>query len=246
MLARLILDIMILAILALCTWDGFKRGFIGAIAGILVVVIALLGGSLLSHTYAGEVIPALEPFVDGYIDSQASREKILETLKASELLSSSSDRSLDDVLSDDPSLRADYAYLCMTMMGFNSDRSVEMATEAVQMANANPDKDMTEAVVDVLCSTISYIVGLLLAFLMILIAVTALGNFANLSFRLPNMQNLDEIGGAVLGFVRGFLYCILLCWMLSYLGILLGKTTIDRSVLCRFFQSFDFVTSGLH
>ena len=245
MLARLIIDIVILAILALCTWDGFKRGLIGSIAGILVVIIALFGGSLLSRTYAGEVIPALEPFVDGYIDSQASRESVLETLKASDLISESSDKSLDDVLEDDPSLRLDYAYLCMTMMGFSSDRSLELAGEAVSLANEQPDKDMTEVVVDVLCDTISYVGGLLLAFLMILIAIVAIGNLTNLSFRLPNMENVDEIGGAVLGFAKGFLYCILLCWVLSFFGIVIGKNTIDSSTLTRFFLSFDLITGSL-
>ena len=38
---RLIIDIILLVIVALCTWSGYKKGLIGGIAGILAVIIAL-------------------------------------------------------------------------------------------------------------------------------------------------------------------------------------------------------------
>ena len=73
----------------------------------------------------------------------------------------------------------------------------------------------------------------------------AIANIGNLSFRLPNMELLDEIGGAVLGFVKGFLYCVLLCWLLSFLGFLIGKETLEHTTLARFFLAFHFITNGL-
>jgi len=66
-----------------------------------------------------------------------------------------------------------------------------------------------------------------------------------MSFRIPNTENLDEIGGAVLGFARGFLCCVLLCWLLSFLGLVIGKDTMQNTTLARFFLTFDFVTKGL-
>ena len=62
---KIIIDILLLVIIALCTWNGYKRGLVGGVAGILAIVIALFGSSLLSSAYAHEVVPALEPFVDG-------------------------------------------------------------------------------------------------------------------------------------------------------------------------------------
>ena len=100
---RAVIDIILLAIIALCTWGGYKRGLIGGIAGLLAIVIALFGGSLLSSAYSGEVIPALEPFVDGYIDSQQNREEVLDSLGYG-----NSDKSLNDILAEDPSLRLEY------------------------------------------------------------------------------------------------------------------------------------------
>ena len=42
---RAIIDIVLILIIALCTWNGYKKGLVGGIAGILAIIIALFGGS---------------------------------------------------------------------------------------------------------------------------------------------------------------------------------------------------------
>ena len=236
---KLIIDITLLVIIALCTWGGFKRGLIGGIAGLLAIVIALFGGSLLSSAYSGEVIPALKPFVNGYIDTPQTRDDILAELGYGE-----SDKSLNDILAEDPSLRYDYAYHCVQAVGFSSERAEELAEKSVALSEER-EIDMTDAVVAVLCDTITYVAGLLLAFLMILILLIALANVFNLSLRLPNMELFDEVSGTFLGFVRGVVYCVLLCWILSFFGLVIGKTTLENTTLARFFLTIDFITKGL-
>ena len=236
---KVIIDILLLIIIALCTWNGYKRGLVGGVAGILAIIIALFGGSLLSSAYAHEVVPALEPFVDGYIDSSDTRNTVLEKLGYGE-----SDLSLEDILAQDSSLRYDYAYECMTYVGFYEKRAESLASDAVALADAN-GISMTDAVVAVLCDTITYVGAMVIAFLLILIFLVAIGNVGNLSFRLPNMEALDEVGGAVLGFAKAFIYCVLLCWLLSFLGIVIGQDTMEHTTLGRFFLIFDFVTNGL-
>ena len=236
---RLILNIVLLLIVALCTWTGYRKGLIAGIAGILAVVIALFGGSLLSSAYSHEVVPVMEPFADGYIDSQNIRDEVLENLGYGY-----TDLSLEDILARDSSLRYDYAVECMKMVGIYQDRAEEMAQKAVDLAGRSGN-DMTSAVVSVLCDTGSFVGGLLVAFLLILILLVAIGNIGNLSFRLPNLELLDEIGGAVLGFAKGFLYCVLLCWVLSFLGIIIGKDTLENTTLAQFFLQIKFLTNGL-
>ena len=236
---RLIIDIVLLVIVALCTWSGYRKGLIAGIAGILAIIIALFGGSLLSSAYAHEVIPALEPFVDGYVDSQKNRDAMLVKLGYA-----NSDLSLEDILAQDSSLRYDYAYETLKDMGFYDSRAEDLGAKAVEYADVN-GVTMTTALVAVMCDTVSYVGGLVLGFLLILILIVAIANVGNLSFRLPNMELLDEIGGAVLGFLKGFLYCVLLCWLLSFLGVLIGKQTLEHSTLARFFLAFNFITNGL-
>ena len=236
---KAVIDIILLIIIALCTWGGYKKGLIGSIAALLVIVVSLFGARLLSTAFSNEVIPALEPFVDGYVSSQDTRNKLLEEMGFSE-----SDKSLDDILLEDPSLRYDYAYECMESIGLYEDRCEELAKRSVNYANSS-SKHMTEAITDVLCDTITYEAGLVLGFLLILIFITAVGNLFNVSLRLPGMENLDEIGGAVLGFGKGMVYCVLLSWLLSYFGVIIGRQTLYGTTLARFFLSFKFIINSL-
>lgn len=236
---KLFINIVLLLIVAMCIWRGCKKGFVSGIVGILAVVIALYGGSFLSEKYAGQVIPVLEPFVNGYIDSQKTRNAALEKMGYGD-----SELSLEDVLAQDSSLRYDYAFECSKSLGLNDKLSERIAEKSVKYAEKTGE-NMTEAVISVMCDTISYVGGLLLAFLLILILLTAITNIGSLSFKFPKMPMLDYVGGGVLGFVKGFLYCSLLCWLLGFMGIIIGADTLDGTALAKFFMTFDFLTKGL-
>lgn len=236
---KLFINIVLLLIVAMCIWRGCKKGFVSGIVGILAVVIALYGGSFLSEKYAGQVIPVLEPFVNGYIDSQKTRSAALEKMGYGD-----SELSLEDVLAQDSSLRYDYAFECSKSLGLNDKLSERIAEKSVKYAEKTGE-NMTEAVISVMCDTISYVGGLLLAFLLILILLTAITNIGSLSFKFPKMPMLDYVGGGVLGFVKGFLYCSLLCWLLGFMGIIIGADTLDGTALAKFFMTFDFLTKGL-
>jgi len=236
---RFIIDIVLLIMIALCTWNGYKKGLVGSIATVLVIIVALLGGSLLSSAFSHEVVPALEPFANGYIDSQTNRDAVLEKLGYGD-----SDLSLEDILAQDSSLRYDYAYESLRNVGLYSDRAEQLAERSVVYAEEN-NISMTDAVISVLCDSLTYVGGFMIAFLLILILMTAIGNLINLSFRLPNMETLDEIGGAVLGFVTGFFFCVLVAWVMSFFGLLVGKETLAHTTLARFFLAFRFITNGL-
>ena len=148
------------------------------------------------------------------------------------------------MLVQDPSLRYEYAYECFRTVGFYDARAEELGEWAVQTADET-GMSMQSAVIATLSDTISYVGGLVIAFLLILIALVAIANVGNLSFRLPNLELLDEIGGAVLGFIKGMFYCVLLCWLLSFFGILIGKDTLGSTTLARFFLAFRFITNSL-
>lgn len=236
---KAVIDIVLLIIIALCTWNGYKRGLIGGIAGILAIIVALLGGSLLASAYSQEVVPALEPFVDGYVDSLDNRTVILENMGYAD-----SDKSLADILEEDSSLKYDYAYEALTSVGIYSGTAEKLAVRAVEKAQ-QLEITMTEAVVSVICETATYVIAVALAFLLILIFLVAIANVGNLSLRIPSMENLDELGGCLIGFVKGFIYCVLLCWLLSFMGIIIGKNTMEHTTLGRFFLAFNWITDAL-
>ena len=65
---RWIIDLVLLAVLAMCIWRGYQRGLIVGIASIVSIVFSLYVACLLSGTFSYEVVSAVKPFVSGYMD----------------------------------------------------------------------------------------------------------------------------------------------------------------------------------
>lgn len=236
---KIVIDFVLIFIVAACTWNGFKRGLIGGIAGILAIVISLYGGALLSSAFSPEIIPAAEPFVEGFLDSADAKDFIL-----SELGYEDTEKSVNDILAEDPSLKYDYAYNCVIYVGLSKASARTLASRAVELSD-NSGADLQSAVSDTLCDSLSYVFGTVIAFLLLLMLIVAIANLFNLSLRLPNMETIDEIGGSVTGFLKGVVYCILLCWALSFLGLILGRDTLESTLLGRFFLSIKFLTKNI-
>ena len=56
---RFIIDVVLLITIAICTWNGYKKGLVGSIATVLVIIVSLLGG--MTFTYlTGTMIDTLE------------------------------------------------------------------------------------------------------------------------------------------------------------------------------------------
>ncbi len=236
---KIVIDFVLIFIVAACTWNGFKRGLIGGIAGILAIVISLYGGALLSSAFSPEIIPAAEPFVEGFLDSADAKDFIL-----SELGYEDTEKSVNDILAEDPSLKYDYAYNCVIYVGLSKASARTLAGRAVELSDSS-GADLQSAVSDTLCDSLSYVFGTVIAFLLLLMLIVAITNLFNLSLRLPNMETIDEIGGSVTGFLKGVVYCILLCWALSFLGLILGRNTLESTLLGRFFLSIKILTKNI-
>ena len=235
---RAVIDLVLLAIIIISIWSGYKKGLIMGIAALLAAIISLYGASLVSQAYSYEVVPVLRPFVSGYIQNRMENE-VLEDLGIDD-----TSLSVEDVLSGDPSLRHDFCAACYASTGIYADAADQMATEAEEYAAAN-GATIQESVVEVFCIRAAYVAGVPLVFIVFLIALTALDNIPNLSFKIPNMDTLNDAGGAVMGLVNGMVYCILLCWALRFLGLVIGRDTLENTILAKFFISIDFITSGV-
>ena len=236
---KIFLTVVLLTILAASIWSGFKKGLIRGIAGLAAIVIALLGANYFADRFSDELVPALEPFVGGFVGSETNTDEILARLGYG-----GTELSLTDILTQDTSLRYDYAYECIHSTGFYKSVSEDLATDAVKYSDA-AGISVTEAVTAVLCNTIAYVGCITVAFVMLLILMSAVADIVNLDFHLPNAALADEAAGAALGFVRGFLYCVLLCWFLGFLGILIGRETCEKTALVNFFLAFRFITQAL-
>lgn len=235
---HVVIDLVLLAILIICVWSGYRKGFVIGIANLLGIVVALYGAVLVSSAFSYDVVPVLRPFVSGYIESQ------MDDTVLAEMGLENTNLSYEDILAGDSQLRHEFCYTCYTSVGIYDDAADQMATEAENYAAAN-DVQISEAIIEVFCERAAYVAGVTLMFLIFLIALMAIANIPNLSYRIPNMDILNDAGGAAMGFVNGLCYCILICWALRFLGLAIGLDTLGKTLLARFFITIDLLTVGV-
>ena len=238
---KAIIDLVLLGILVICVWNGYKKGIIMGVGGILCIIISMYGANLLANTFSYDVVPALQPFASGYTEGLLSADdsEIMKRMGWEDY-----SYSVDDLVAQYPEREAEFCTVCYETLGIDETTSGILAERTVTYAEESGES-MRSAVVHILCETVSYVGCFSLAFLIIAIVLTVLGNLPNLSYKIPRLDLVNDIGGALLGLVTGVLYCALLVWALKFLGMIIGKDTLISTKLGKLFLEHNFYLSYL-
>ena len=220
---NILLDLAVLAIIALSVWSGYKRGVVMGIGGIIVLIISLVVGSAVSSAYSSEVVSAMRPFASGYVEKLISDEIYAAGGEENSL-------STSDMLAQYPDLGVSASKKAMLALGLHEDVAQQLALESVDYATEN-SVALGEAASEVLCRNVAYAAGFFLFFLLCAIVLTVLGNITNLSFRIPYMGSGNEIGGAIMGFIEGLMLCFIFAWALRFAGLLFPDGMLENTWL---------------
>lgn len=232
---KIAIEILLLIIILMCTWNGYKKGLVMCIGTILAIIISLYVGDLLSDTFSPAVKPVLRPFVGGYMDG--SDGVISNNLK--DLLDGNkAGLSVDDALKQYPEIKSQLIENSYKDVGIFTPSAKKMATEAVDLAETN-SLPVTSATVDVLCGSVTYFFGFIIFFVITMIVLTVLGNILNLSFKIPEKEKLNYIGGAVAGAITGIMFCMIITWILKFSGALFPEEEMRRTLLTALFLKMD-------
>ena len=227
---KAVLSLLFLSILIFCVWSGYKKGLIMGVFSLIAFVISVYGANLLSQTYSGEVVDALRPFATGFVEVNVVNKTVRPAMGID-----SSNLSVKDFFAQNPGRETEFCTLTYEGMGIHASTSEQMAGEAVAYAAEN-GVELMDAVVEVLCRRISYVGGFILAFVMLLILLTVIGNIPNISFQIPNHELLNDIGGAVAGLVQGLAFCLIIGWALGFVGLLISQETLSNTFLVSWFM----------
>lgn len=212
-----ILDIAVVALLALFALLGARKGFILTLCSLVAVIVALTGADLVSDALAPKVAQALEPRIELSI-RESLEEKALEVsspdgLGAADVLAALRDKgglyewaadSLEDALENSPAADA-------------------IAHQAAVAATAVAER---------LARGILFVA----AFLLLLVVWFFVSHALDLVARLPGISALNRGLGGVLGFVKGAVIVWLLLWVLGPLTGVLPQETINQTKLLLFFS----------
>lgn len=230
-----VVNILLFAIIVICAWKGFKKGIIMGVVGVLVLILSLFGAQLLSDTFSYEVIPVLKPFVSGYAETRVEETAFLVFGFEPDINGEYHvDRSVSDLVEEHPEAMFDISDLVYRGLGLYSTIADEMAQKTVEYAEQN-NTDLQSSVVAILCQSITWYGGFLIAFILVFAAMTVVVNLLNLSFRLPYIGIINDLGGLCIGVFTGFLFCALVVWVLQFLGIILPEQTLSESGIAGWF-----------
>lgn len=223
---KIAIDVVLGLILLLCLWLGYRKGLLAGIGSLLAIAVSLYGGTLLANTFSDELVPVLYPFASGYMESLMSNE-VSEEFGIVE-----GNLSIEDYFSMHPEQVGEFSVASYEAMGIYTPEAKHLAKEA-ELRFTTTSLGVRGSIVQVLSETVAHTGILWIAALLILILITAIANIPNFSFRIPNHDILNGVGGAITGLIRGLIFCMALVWVLSYLGIAIGTTTMGSTVVAK-------------
>ena len=200
----LIIDLMLLAVLLLGAVLGWRRGLIRTVMGLTAVLLALLGASLLTNLLTEPVTDLVYPKVQEKVLSQFEQTLLPDGEEKQPQEPEQPDES------DEPGL-LDGVLEKLRRFGVNGEETVKAAGEA--------GMSVLDAAVRALVRTVVQAVLFLLCFLLLTLALTLVSHALGLLFRLPLLDGVNAIGGALLGFAEALLLVYLALWLAPRLGI---------------------------
>lgn len=221
-----VIDIVLLGIVALCCWRGFRTGIINGICGILAVIIAIYGANLVAKAYSDDFTSMLEPFIMGIVETTADEITGVSADDDSELTEEQVDILLEAIQDDTGEFDVrGVSISVLTRLGLTESAAAVIADQAA-LEYDTVGMDLINYLGQQLCAKFAFVAVFAVAFILISIVFMVLGNIFDLSFGIPGHENLNHITGAALGAIKGILILLVIACFFRYLGLLVPEDII--------------------
>ncbi len=208
----LIVDIVLLLILLLCAWRGYRSGLIAGILAVCAVLFSFYAADILADMYSGEFTKMLEPFVSGVVDSAS--------------------QSAEDYFAEKDRTPGVYEMSMKTMEGIGIMKSAaENVSKQIAEETSELGRELRTVTVNKLCAVAAYVLTYAVMFILLIIIFGVIGNLFNLAFKLPGLELVNGVLGTLLGLAKGLLYVFAIAWIMRFTGLLLSEERVDATFL---------------
>lgn len=211
------LDFIIIIIILLSTFLGYKKGLIGVAFKIISFVIAIIITLILYKPVANLIIEntSCDETIENTIYEKLSGTKIEEGEK------------IDKEQTDLPGVVVNY-------INDGIENTVKQAQENVSQMIA---KNLTQSIIQILTMiTIFVITRLLLLFAKVILEAVS---------ELPVVKQFNEIGGILYGLLRGFIFIFILLAIASFVLPMINQTLvldyIENSIITKFLYNHNII-----
>lgn len=218
----LIYDLIVVAILVLFTWLGWRKGLLLSLCGLAVAVAAFVGAGFLADTFDAPVVEAMTPRLESILDERISRyNDELGTI------------TIPDVLRREGGL---YAWAAdVVEEALDESELAHNVTAAVHTA--------TQAIAQRIAHSLLFAIAFLLLYVLLTLALHAL----DLVAKLPGLHFCNGLGGGAIGLVKGAIFVFVAVGAASLLlsAYLPDAQTLERSYIFKFFVKNNPIVSFL-
>lgn len=223
----LIIDAVFALVLILGAVLGAKRGLFRSLMGLVTVVLALIGATLLADALTQPVTDALMPraekSVQEWFDTEKRQDETLPVEAAEE--EAAGDGGAETV--DDTPL--DVTGLLKRLLRFDLDGAVrDSLRRSAQDAALAAVRSLLASVV----RTILFVMG----FLALMLVLRLLTRGLDKVFDLPVLHTLNSLGGGALGLIESALLLFLICDFAPKLGVTIFDDYESGTYLLTFFM----------
>ena len=254
----LLIDLGVIGIVVFCAWRGFRNGLIRGAFCVAALLASLFLANTIARTYANEFTGVLTPFASGIIEStlfgSAGKDDDIIDIDLDNIDISNVDLSDIDIAELDfgnidledfdveefnldnitigsinnPPERFIAAYLALRQLGMLDAASSQIA----QISSEDETGGFFPVIVgDNLALYLSFVAIFGIAFLLLSIAFTVIGNLINVVLTLPNLKIVDNISGVAFGVVKGLIIIYAIGVVVRYFGLLVHDIIDGTSIL---------------
>lgn len=223
----IIFEVIVAAVLIAFVVMGAKRGLVLALCGLLGVVVAFTGASLLARTLSPMVADALEPRFAAAIEEQLDQQ-IQESMEHNGTVGEGTPTPdtlpLQDVLN------------ALRNMGFY-ESLVDRVNQAVEDGMTQVAASAAARVAAAIAQSAAYLILFLVGFVVILVLWKLVSRALNLVARLPVLHFFNKSLGAVFGLLQGCIILFVAAWAIQFIGGIIPPETVEQTVLLKFFMT---------
>ncbi len=232
----IILDILTAAALIAFTVAGAHRGFFRTVAGLLAVILALVGAQLFTNWAAphvsGVLQPAIERRVERKVDAALGGDSSVITPQEPRIGASRPDSETQDQKTAEEESEIQRLLRAIGVDEQLFQRLGDLAREKIRDTGVT----VAAAVVQSVAETAIRALLFLLSFVVFLLLLKLLAKVLDLALKLPVLRGMNGLAGAGVGLVEGILAIFLAIWLLRRLGVSFETPTVEGTYLLSFFS----------
>ena len=233
-----IIDCTIAAVLLGFVIYGAWRGLFRAVAGLLIAVLSLTGAMFAARELTPAATELIRPVIQSAVTQRvddALRGDSSENAETGEPEEAPQEAPQESAAPDGGPSRLQADQL-LRLMGWDEGAAQALAEKAEDRVRQT-GVSLAMAVVDSVMESFVYMVLLVVSFLVLSLLLHLAAKALDLAARLPGVNFLNGLGGALAGLVQGGLVIFLAVWLLRCLNAAPGAELVEQTHVLRFFMT---------